>query len=93
MNENKPITSATWTDPDDAPELTEDFFEQADLYQGETLIRRGRPKALRVREQITIRLSPIVLDSFRATGPGWQTRMDAALADWLKTHRPDDLPL
>ncbi len=36
----------------------------------------------------TIRLSPEVVESFRATGSGWQTRMDAALKDWLKTHNP-----
>jgi hypothetical protein len=28
--------------------------------------------------------------SFRATGHGWQARMNAALADWLKTHSPMD---
>lgn len=38
------------------------------------------------KERITIRLSPDVLASFRATGDGWQTRMDAALRDWLKQH-------
>jgi uncharacterized protein (DUF4415 family) len=34
----------------------------------------------------TIRLSPDVLQAFRAAGDGWQTRIDAALRDWLKTH-------
>jgi len=46
----------------------------------------GRPKAEVTKERITIRLSPDVLASFRATGDGWQTRMDAALRDWLKQH-------
>lgn len=91
MNENKRSTESTWVDPDDAPELTDDFFERADEYMGAQLVRRGRPKAERVRERITIRLSPEVLDTFRASGPGWQTRMDAALADWLKTHTPNDI--
>ena len=36
----------------------------------------------------TIRLSPDVVQAFRATGSGWQTRIDAALQDWLKTHSP-----
>ena len=49
---------------------------------------RGRPKAKFTKERITIRLSPEVLQSFRATGAGWQTRIDAALKDWLKSHRP-----
>ena len=47
---------------------------------------RGRPKAQVTKERITIRLSPEVVQSFRATGDGWQTRVDAALNDWLKTH-------
>ncbi len=34
----------------------------------------------------TIRLSPEVSAAFRATGPGWQTRIDNALKDWLKSH-------
>ncbi|MFO0482868.1 MAG: BrnA antitoxin family protein, partial [bacterium] len=41
-----------------------------------------------VKERITIRLSPHVVQRFRATGDGWQTRVDAALQDWLKTHKP-----
>lgn len=49
---------------------------------------RGRPKAEVTKERITIRLSPEVVQSFRATGNGWQTRVDAALKDWLKTHSP-----
>ncbi|MFT3791453.1 MAG: BrnA antitoxin family protein [Rudaea sp.] len=48
----------------------------------------GRPRAEVTKERITIRLSPEVLRPFRNSGEGWQTRMDAALADWLKTHSP-----
>lgn len=47
---------------------------------------RGRPKAAVTKERITIRLSPDVVGAFRATGDGWQTRIDAALRDWLKSH-------
>ena len=49
---------------------------------------RGRPKAAVTKERITIRLSPDVVQPFRATGDGWQTRIDAALRDWLKKHSP-----
>ncbi len=52
---------------------------------------RGRPKAEVTKERITIRLSPEVLEPFRATGKGWQTRMDAALKQWLAEH-PKQLP-
>ena len=51
------------------------------------LERRPRGTQLTpTKERITIRLSPKVVETFRATGTGWQTRMDAALQDWLKTH-------
>ncbi|WP_434089587.1 BrnA antitoxin family protein [Neopusillimonas aromaticivorans] len=28
-----------------------------------------------------------ILEAFQASGPGWQTRMNSALRDWLETHR------
>ena len=43
------------------------------------------------KEVINIRLSPEVLSAFRATGDGWQTRVDGALRDWLKKHTPDTI--
>ncbi|WP_090251842.1 BrnA antitoxin family protein [Ectothiorhodospira marina] len=36
------------------------------------------------------RLSPDVVEEFRASGPGWQSRMDAALRDRLRDHSPDN---
>ena len=47
---------------------------------------RGAQKSP-TKERITIRLSPEVVQRFRDTGDGWQTRVDAALKDWLKSHR------
>ena len=47
---------------------------------------RGPQKAP-TKERVTIRLSRDVVDSFRSTGDGWQTRVDAALQDWLKKHK------
>lgn len=91
MSVNKSTTDIDWIDPDDAPQLTDAFFERADEYVGTKVVRRGRPKAGVVRERISIRIEPAVLEEFRASGPGWQTRMNAALADWLKTHNPSDL--
>jgi uncharacterized protein (DUF4415 family) len=38
------------------------------------------------KEPVTVRYSRLVLDYFRATGPGWQTRMDEALKEWVRTH-------
>jgi uncharacterized protein (DUF4415 family) len=87
MSESKRAMRKDWIDPDDAPELTDAFFERADEHRGEILVRRGRPPAEATKERITIRLSSDVLEQFRATGKGWQTRMDAALKEWLATHR------
>ena len=50
--------------------------------------RRRGPRKARNKEPITIPLSREVIDRFRATGEGWQSRLDAALQDWLKTHSP-----
>ena len=48
---------------------------------------RGAQRAP-IKERITIRLSQEVVQPFRATGDGWQTRVDAALKEWLETHKP-----
>ena len=55
--------------------------------------RAGRPAGTVKAEAdrkvpTTIRLSPEVSAAFRATGDGWQTRIDTALKDWLRTHTP-----
>jgi uncharacterized protein (DUF4415 family) len=41
------------------------------------------PQRTPTKERITIRLSREVVDQFRATGDGWQTRIDTALQEWL----------
>jgi uncharacterized protein (DUF4415 family) len=46
------------------------------------------PQKSPTKERITIRLSRNVVQSFRATGEGWQTRVDVALQNWLKKHNP-----
>ncbi len=71
---------------DDNPEWTEEDFAHArpasEVLPAEVLDRwrsiRGAQKAP-TKRQVTLRLSPDVLDRFRATGKGWQTRIDAAL--------------
>jgi uncharacterized protein (DUF4415 family) len=79
MNAKKLSTPATWIDPDDAPELGEAFFKQADLYAGTTLKPRGRPRAASTKEPVKIRLDADVLAALRASGDGWQTRINDAL--------------
>lgn len=81
-----------WIDPDDAPELTEEVARHAEIRIGGKLVREatgyfapegfrvGRPPERGVaKRQVTLRLDGDVVDSFRADGPGWQSRINAAL--------------
>ena len=80
MRRNRGSGRKKWTDSDDAPELTRDFFRSADVYKGDKLLRRGRPPVgERPKQAVKLRLSADVLDYFRADGPGWQTRINTTL--------------
>jgi uncharacterized protein (DUF4415 family) len=72
----------------EVPPLGRDFFERARLRVGDrvlreadgTLTRRGRPPhGARAKVQQSLRLSPEVIEHFRAGGPGWQARIDEVL--------------
>jgi uncharacterized protein (DUF4415 family) len=52
---------------EEIPEVTEEWFEKADLYEGDKLIRRGRPPTEAPKQAVSIRLSPDVLEHFRDT--------------------------
>ncbi|AJC18848.2 BrnA antitoxin family protein [Pandoraea sputorum] len=53
----------------------------------EKLLRpRGRPRSEHPKERINIRLSPEVLEYFKASGNGWQTRIDAVLKQFIAEH-------
>lgn len=89
MSVNKKDSGNTWVDPDDAPEIDDDFFQAADLYDGEKLVRKGRgPQKAPTKEQVTLRLSRDVLEYLRSTGPGWQTRLSDDLEQLYKDKRP-----
>lgn len=79
MTGKKENMESDWVDPDDAPELTDEWFETADVYDGEKLISRGRPKSDSPKQAISLRVDADVLDKFKADGPGWQSRMNEAL--------------
>lgn len=82
MTVSKRAMHTDWVDSDDAPELTDEFFERADEYVGDRLVRRGPGRPLGSHKTATtIRLDDDVLDAFKATGRGWQTRVNAALKE------------
>lgn len=66
-------------DYEEIPELTDEWFERADLYKGGKLVRRGRPPSLSPKQSTSLRLDPEVIAYFRRGGRGWQSRINAAL--------------
>jgi uncharacterized protein (DUF4415 family) len=79
--EDAAITAAAESDPDARP-LTDEEWEAV-----RPTLRRGRPLAQRpLKVPTTIRFDADVLAALKAGGPGWQTRVNDALREWLKTH-------
>ncbi|AOF83403.1 hypothetical protein BSY238_585 [Methyloversatilis sp. RAC08] len=59
---------------DDLPELTDEMLARGVVNKG------GRPRAANPKRLISIRLTEDVIQRWRATGPGWQTRMAEKLS-------------
>ncbi len=71
--EDAEITAAAKSDADAAP------FTDAQWKRVKPLVRRGRPLGSGTKTQITLRLDTDVLEKFKATGDGWQTRINDVL--------------
>lgn len=79
MSENGKSTEIDWeSEPDDdIPDLSTPYWVKK---FANAKVQRGRPKLARGKKvSTTIRLDPDVLDAFKKDGPGWQTRINAAL--------------
>lgn len=76
--EDAAITAAALADPDAAP-FTDEEWKKAKP-------RRGRPLGSGTKTQVTLRLDVEVLEKFKASGDGWQTRINEALKSWVRTH-------
>jgi uncharacterized protein (DUF4415 family) len=70
------ITAAEY---DEAPELTDQEFERADMHVGGILVRRGRKKSPHAKKLVSIRFDPDVIAHFKSQGAGWQSAMNQAL--------------
>jgi uncharacterized protein (DUF4415 family) len=65
---------------DELPELTDDMLARS------TVNRGGRPRSASTKVLLSVRYSREVVDYFRATGEGWQARMDGALREYVAQH-------
>lgn len=85
-DENPEWTDAAFARARPAPEVLPELFG---TQAAQTMLKpRGRPRSEVVKERITIRLDADVLEAFRSTGKGWQTRMNDAMRDWVRAHSP-----
>jgi len=83
MQAKQAIGGTEWVGPDDAPELIEAFFDTA-VYEENSVVtprpaKGGRPRAEAPKIHTGLRLDADVLNHFKSQGPGWQTRINAAL--------------
>lgn len=92
--EDAAIVAAAMSDPDAPPMTDEQLARLRPAHEvlpglvAEVLRRpRGRPKIERPKEQITIRLDRDVVEHYRESGPGWQTRMNDVLRKAAKVRR------
>lgn len=89
---NEKSTTSTVLDranPDDAPRITAEWAEKAELRVGDTILREGSPRVRigrpkkdpnDLRTPVSLRLPQSLLKIARSTGPGWQSRAVAAIA-------------
>ncbi|MFT4197456.1 MAG: BrnA antitoxin family protein [Pseudoxanthomonas sp.] len=82
---------SAWVDPDDAPVWTEADFAAAEYRIGDKVVSRdeakaaiaksrgGRPPIANPKQAVKLRLDPDILAALRATGDGWQTRVNDTL--------------
>jgi uncharacterized protein (DUF4415 family) len=97
FEEDAAINAGIALDPDAHEWLDSDFKKARpakDVLPGlvgneaaaEMLRPRGRPKSETTKVHLNLRLDAYVVDAFRANGPGWQTRINEALKEWIAKH-------
>ena len=80
MSEKERHIGMSAIEPDDMkPELDDAWFAEADAYVGSKLVRRGRPKSENPKRLISIRLDADIVEWFKRSGEGWQTRINDTL--------------
>lgn len=79
--ENKTIVAAAKADPDAKPLTPKQLKAMVPMRA-----LRGRPKSTSTKQLVSVRYSPEVLEYFRSTGEGWQSRMDGVLRAYVSRH-------
>ena len=79
-DEDVVISSAALSDADNQP-LTQEQLKSFKRY-----VPRGRPPGSATKTQVTLRIDSDILETFKAAGAGWQTRINEVLKDWTRSH-------
>jgi uncharacterized protein (DUF4415 family) len=91
LAQDAPIAFDPETDPYDPNDEKsfEAYWEGATIKRGGVIIGRfrGAQKAP-LKVPTTIRFDADVLAALKASGKGWQTRVNEAMREWIKTHSP-----
>jgi uncharacterized protein (DUF4415 family) len=78
-DEDQAITAAAMTDVDNPPLTAEDMTRMK-------RVKTGRPLGSGTKRQVSLRLDVDLIERFKATGKGWQTRINDSLRDWVNHH-------
>jgi uncharacterized protein (DUF4415 family) len=84
VEEDKAIVAAAKSDPDALPLTARQLGEMVPIQAV-----RGRPKSANKKLLVSVRYSPEVVSYFKATGDGWQSRMDSVLLQYVAKHTRD----
>jgi uncharacterized protein (DUF4415 family) len=87
MNKNTTTPTLAEYNPDDL-ESVENFWQGASIeHQGKIIGTSRRIQECEAAKiQVTLNLSPRVLEFFKNKGSDWQTRMDEALIEYIEAH-------
>ena len=78
LKEDRAINAAAKADPDAQPLTPKQLVSMVPMRS-----LRGRPKSANPKQLVSVRYSPEVLEYFRSTGEGWQSRMDGVLRQYV----------
>lgn len=82
LEEDRAITAAAKSDPDAQPLTPRQLKSMISMRAV-----RGRPKAVNRKLLVSIRYSPEVIEYFKSTGEGWQSRIDGVLRSYVGKKR------